>query len=451
MRRLAVSLLAAAVVAGLAGRAASADGWVVVPAAAPVLPTVAPNGPGVLVPPDLSAPPAAPQRLTPAQLLPLWQGAAQAYGVPWQVLAAIDKVESDFGKNMGPSSAGAVGWMQFMPGTWLEYGTDADGNGVADPWNAQDAIYSAARYLAASGGRTDVRSAIFAYNHADWYVDEVLRLAAAYGTGLAGLDTAQTAPPVQDVSTQAQEQAVAEAEAALDDGLARVRQLESATSQAQLDAGDEQLLDDRLSAAQDAGQTAADLSAARIEVAGLRSRVDEAKAALAAAQQAAVAPLVSPDGHAIAAPIARDGWVFPVGGGPSIAAVAPQSGSPTEILAPAGSPAYALTDGTVSAASPDPAGACGIGFTLQAADGRSWSYCHLAYLDASVTAGASLSAGDQVGLVGQTGAASRPELVVEPQDGTDLPSASWLDHLAGSAFRWQGAQPASPLFSIVGT
>jgi len=69
--------------------------------------------------------------------------------VPWSVLAAINKVETGFGQNMGPSSAGAIGWMQFMPDTWARWGTDANGDGVADPWNAEDAIYSAARYLAA--------------------------------------------------------------------------------------------------------------------------------------------------------------------------------------------------------------------------------------------------------------------------------------------------------------
>ena len=90
------------------------------------------------------------------ELLPVWQAPAQAYGVPWSVLAAINKIESNFGQNMGPSSAGAIGWMQFMPDTWARWGFDANGDGVADPWNAEDAIYSAARYLAATGGATDI-------------------------------------------------------------------------------------------------------------------------------------------------------------------------------------------------------------------------------------------------------------------------------------------------------
>jgi membrane-bound lytic murein transglycosylase B len=76
------------------------------------------------------------------------------------------------------SSAGAVGWMQFMPGTWRMYGTDASGDGIADPNDPYDAIESAAAYLEAAGGRRDIRRAVFAYNHAWWYVDRVLRIAA---------------------------------------------------------------------------------------------------------------------------------------------------------------------------------------------------------------------------------------------------------------------------------
>src|SRR5712691_7668414 len=117
--------------------------------------------------PELMTPPATPVQLPYPQLLDLWQSAGATYGIPWQVLAAINKVESNFGRNMGPSSAGAIGWMQFMPGTWLDWGIDGNGDGVADPWNPYDAVYSAARYLAASGGATDLYDAVFAYNHAD--------------------------------------------------------------------------------------------------------------------------------------------------------------------------------------------------------------------------------------------------------------------------------------------
>ena len=115
------------------------------------LPSLTPNA-ALAVPAALSTPPAVPVQLSYPQLLALWQRAGAAYGIPWQVLASINKVESNFGRNMGPSSAGAIGWMQFMPSTWLRWGVDANGDGVADPWNPTDAIFSAARYLAAAGG-----------------------------------------------------------------------------------------------------------------------------------------------------------------------------------------------------------------------------------------------------------------------------------------------------------
>src|SRR5436309_9317254 len=168
---------------------ASADTFRVLPSAPATLPSAAvPNQPGqISVPEPISAPPGVPQALNFPQLVAIWQGAGSAYGIPWQVLASINKVESNFGRNMGPSSAGAVGWMQFMPSTWERWGVDANGDGVADPWNPQDAIYAAARYLAAAGGTQDISRGVLAYNHAQWYVDEVLQLAHTFGSG--GLDT----------------------------------------------------------------------------------------------------------------------------------------------------------------------------------------------------------------------------------------------------------------------
>jgi hypothetical protein len=110
----------------------------------------------------------------PPFLVPIYLAAGRTYGIPWNVLASINRIETDFGRNLSVSSAGALGWMQFMPGTWKSYGVDASGDGVADPYNPVDAVYAAARYLRASGGATDLRKAIFSYNHANWYVDEVL-------------------------------------------------------------------------------------------------------------------------------------------------------------------------------------------------------------------------------------------------------------------------------------
>ena len=110
----------------------------------------------------------------PPFLISIYRRAAQRYQVPWPVLAAINSIESDYGRNLSVSSAGAVGWMQFMPGTWREYGVDANHDGKSNPYDPTDAIFAAARYLRANGAPHDLRRAVFAYNHATWYVDEVM-------------------------------------------------------------------------------------------------------------------------------------------------------------------------------------------------------------------------------------------------------------------------------------
>ena len=102
----------------------------------------------------------------PIFLLPIYQAAGTQYGVRWEVLAAINEIETDYGRNLSVSSAGALGWMQFMPGTWKTYGVDANKDGKKDPYNPVDAIFAAARYLKAAGGDKNVRQGIFAYNHA---------------------------------------------------------------------------------------------------------------------------------------------------------------------------------------------------------------------------------------------------------------------------------------------
>ncbi len=116
----------------------------------------------------------------PPFLLPIYQACGTEYSIPWQVLASINRIETAFGTNLNVSSAGAMGWMQFIPSSWAAYGTDANEDGRKDPYNPVDAICAAARYLNAAGGEEDLRRAIFAYNHADWYVDEVLLYANQY-------------------------------------------------------------------------------------------------------------------------------------------------------------------------------------------------------------------------------------------------------------------------------
>jgi Transglycosylase SLT domain len=117
----------------------------------------------------------------PPFLLPIYQAAGTAYGVPWQVLAAINEVETDYGRDLSVSSAGAEGWMQFLPSSWSVYGVDANGDGFKDPYNPGDAIFAAARYLRAAGAETDLRGAIFAYNHSQGYVESVLLRARLLG------------------------------------------------------------------------------------------------------------------------------------------------------------------------------------------------------------------------------------------------------------------------------
>ncbi len=140
----------------------------------------------------------------PAELVPVFATAATKYELGTEgpaILAGLTKVESNFGQNMGPSSAGAIGWTQFMPATWKAYGVDADGDGKRDPFNAADAIHSAANYLRASGAPEDWKGALFAYNHAHWYVEKVLRVARTMRldgdvpapTGLAGCGAAPAA------------------------------------------------------------------------------------------------------------------------------------------------------------------------------------------------------------------------------------------------------------------
>ncbi len=110
----------------------------------------------------------------PLFLLPIYQAAGTQYGIRWEYLAAINEIETNYGRNLNVSSAGAQGWMQFMPATWKQYGVDANKDGRKDPYNPPDAIFAAARYLKAAGAPKNMRKAIFAYNHAGWYVDSVI-------------------------------------------------------------------------------------------------------------------------------------------------------------------------------------------------------------------------------------------------------------------------------------
>jgi membrane-bound lytic murein transglycosylase B len=112
----------------------------------------------------------------------IYKASAKRYGFPkdWYVLAAVGKVESNHGENMGPSSAGALGPMQFLPSTWKEYGIDGNGDGIANIMDPEDAIPSAAAYLKDGGAPEDWYAALYTYNRAGWYVRKVLGVAESY-------------------------------------------------------------------------------------------------------------------------------------------------------------------------------------------------------------------------------------------------------------------------------
>ena len=124
----------------------------------------------------------------PPDYLILYEQAGLAYDVPWELVAAIGKVECDHGRNPDPACwkdgatnrAGAGGPMQFLAATWAAYGVDANRDGTTDRWSAADAIFAAANYLQASGAPKDIPAALYAYNHSPSYVEQVLHWATLY-------------------------------------------------------------------------------------------------------------------------------------------------------------------------------------------------------------------------------------------------------------------------------
>ncbi len=437
MRRALAAFVLALALAG----AAAADTFVPVQTGPAALPSAEqPNlAASLLLPPGVfSGPATAPQVLDEAALRDLWERAGAAYGIPWELLASINKIESNFGRNMGPSSAGAVGWMQFMPDTWLRWGMDGSGDGFADPWNAEDAVYSAARYLAAAGGRFDLQRAVFAYNHAQWYVDQVLQLAALYRGG--GVEATFALDRLQIDLEQAQADVIAAR-----DALERSEAAEAAlqTAVAELDGAADVLvlLSDQLEAQKNVFQLDWRRAEASAEVALRREELAQTEATLASAHAGAIPATFAPGAaELLGAPLAVEDYVFPVGGGPAVVSVARghHDYPAADIAAPEGSPVYALAPMVVLEAWPAPVGRCGIGAKLLTADGLVWSYCHLAYLDPGAAPGAVLAAGDFVGLVGSTGNSSGPHLHLQLHPPTAYPQdLAWFQQAAGIAFRWQ--------------
>jgi murein DD-endopeptidase MepM/ murein hydrolase activator NlpD len=400
-----------------------------------------PNAPGsISLPVAYTTRASNPRQLPLPALNVLWQQAGSAYGIPWQVLASINKIESNFGQNMGPSSAGAVGWMQFMPSTWLRWGVDADGDSIADPWNPKDAIFAAARYLAAAGGQTDISRAIFAYNHADWYVREVLDLARVYGQG--GLTQTLGLQNLQGALDEARQGVVA-ANAELIAAKQVEAQFAKASERLHAKAEAVELLSDRLAAQKRAALFDVRLDDVRGRSDAASAKLEQAHTALERAQQEAVTPSFAQGvGSLMGAPSFQNDYVFPVGGGPQTVSVGHTHHDypAADIAAPMGAPIYALSNGFVESAWHSPAGACGIGLRFRTQDGLLWIYCHLSYLQPSVTAGAQLSAGTPIGLVGSTGHSTGPHLHLGLKPATGYPQEMpWFQSFAGRAFRWQDA------------
>jgi cell wall-associated NlpC family hydrolase len=165
----------------------------------------APPAPAVITPDGLSGTLTALARSQiPTAYQALYLAAAKTCpGLPWPVLAGVGEVESDHGRSAlpgvhgGANYAGAEGPMQFEPATFAAYAVNADPAAPLSPYDPADAIYTAARMLCASGARggspAGISQALFAYNHAGWYVSEVLSWAGKYAAQGSGGDAAATA------------------------------------------------------------------------------------------------------------------------------------------------------------------------------------------------------------------------------------------------------------------
>ena len=187
------------------------------------------------------------------------------------------------------------------------------------------------------------------------------------------------------------------------------------------------------------------VSDARARVSSLQGVLTQARQDLAQARDRSLSASFAPAAGSLMAAPAYDGqYVFPVGGGPSLVSVSHHHHDypAADIAAPEGSPVYALADAIVVRSYDTPEGRCGIGLTIDTADGQEWTYCHLSFLDPTVTEGVQLAVGTEVGLVGMTGHATGPHLHLQLDPTTSYPQLQpWFQNFAGVAFRWQDAGP----------
>jgi len=273
-------------------------------------------------------------------------------------------------------------------------------------------------------------------------VDEVLQLAQVFGGG--GVDATFTLDRLQ-VSLDKARGVVVRANHKLVNELKRERLLARQELMLRRQAEGTTLLSDRFALDRRVAQATVVRAAAQARVADLRAALRRAETELASARDRSFASSFSPAaGSLLGAPSYDAGYVFPVGGGPSLVSVSHHHHDypAADIAAPEGSPVYALSDAVVERAWQYPDGRCGVGLTLTTVDGQSWTYCHLSYLDPALAAGVQLAAGTQVGLVGSTGHATGPHLHLQLNPTISYPQEQpWFQRFANVAFRWQDSGP----------
>ena len=312
---------------------------------------------------------------------------------------------------------GAVGWMQFMPSTWLRWGVDANGDGVAESGEpGRCHLLRSPLSRRRRRGKPTSGGPVFAYNHADWYVNEVLGLASLYGQG-----SAEALVELDRLQVEVE-------------GLAADRSRDlNPTGRGRRAGAHGRSHTQRAAAIAESGRerSARLRSAGRPESArswwGIRRVAADGPASAELQERSSPRPETSSRSHAgdrargasfasaaCAAPVGADllGELRFSGRGRPRRQVSVSAGHhdypAADIAAPEGSPVYALADALVARAWAEPEGNCGIGAMLATADGRTWTYCHLSYLDPAVHAG-SLAHGRDHGGARRAGPVTPPD------------------------------------------
>src|SRR5674476_144378 len=283
-----------------------------------------------------------------------------------------------------------------------------------------------------------------------WYVDEVLSLARL----LAGDSSLSFSLDELQVNLEKAERRVA----SLSQKIAETHAHANATgrrAQRMLAAAETiELIDARSAARERAARVQVRANSLEARLPDLNAALERAKKSLARARASSLPQSFSSSTSVyLASALYQNGYVFPVGGGPSRVSVGHTHHDypAADIAAPAGSPVYALADGIVAKAwrSIDPL--CGIGLRYRTDDGRTWAYCHLSYIEPSVVTDTPLTAGTLIGLVGSTGHSTGPHLHLGliPSSNGYPQDQPWFQSFAGIGFRWQGESTKSA--SIVST